>query len=552
VSETDGGKIMKVAGKGRIETILTGGVVITMEDPVEARELDIAISDGVIFAIGTKEEIAGLRDRDTEIIDVTGQTIMPGLIDSHNHMTLFGHNLGAVDLSPSCVSTIEDLLDSLRKRAAETKPGGWVKAWAMDETRLAEKRYPTKAELDEACPHNPVSIMRTCMHVMLVNSRAMELAGITATSSNPPGGELVRDDQGRPNGILFELGAMNLIDKVIPHATAEVCADALELASRVYVGEGITMASEAGAGWTGNPNEAAGFQVAWKRGQLTPRVSMGLMESPYNLFPKDKGTGLFTGFGNDALWIGTIKFVADGGIGARTAYMSKPYEGSDYCGVLAEDPASLGERMEVAHKAGFQISVHAIGDKTIEIVLDIYEDILSRYPRQDHRHRIEHMAVPRPDLLDRMKKLNIIAVVQPGFIYYLGDSFIGNIGPERLKNTVAIKTMLEKGITVVGSSDRPVTDGNPWYIIWAAVARKTIGGDTINTDECIGVADALKLYTVNGAYVHFVEDRLGTVSPGKYADLIVLDRNPLAIDPMQLKDIQVQKTFINGTLVFER
>jgi len=543
---------MKVTKKGRIETILTGGIVITMEDPVEARELDIAISDGLIFAVGTQEEIAGLKAADTEIIDVSGQTIMPGLIDSHNHMTLFGHNLKAVNLSPSHVSTIEELLNSLRKRAAEMKPGDWIKAWAMDETRLAEKRYPTKAELDEACPHNPVSIMRTCMHVMLVNSRAMELAGITETSPNPPGGELVRDEQGRPNGILFELGAMNLIDKAIPHTTPESCADVLERASGVYVREGITMASEAGAGWTGNPNEAAGFQVAWQKNQLTSRVCMGIMESTYNLFPKDKGTGLFTGFGNDALWIGPIKFVTDGGIGARTAYMSKPYKGSDYCGVLSEDPASLKERMEVAHKAGFQISVHAIGDKAIEIVLDIYEDILSRYPREDHRHRIEHMTVARPDQLDRMKKLNLIAVVQPGFIYYLGDSWISNIGPERLKNTVAIKTMLEKGITVAASSDRPVTDGNPWYIMWAAVARKTIGGDTISPEECISVQDALKLYTINGAYAHFAEGRLGTVSPEKYADLIVLDKNPLAIDPMQLKDIQVQKTFINGILVFER
>lgn len=543
---------MKVAEKGRIETILTGGVVITMEDPVEAQELDIAISGGRIFAVGTPEEIAGLKAAETKIIDVSGQTIMPGLIDSHNHMTLFGHNLNAIDLSPSQISTIEELLESLRKRAAETKPGDWIKAWAMDETRLVEKRYPTKAELDEACPQNPISIMRTCMHVMLVNSRAMELAGIRATSPNPPGGELVRDEQGRPNGILFELGAMNLIDKAIPHETKEACADALERASKVYVSEGITMASEAGAGWTGNPNEAAGFQVAWQSGQLAPRVCMGIMESTYNLFPHDKGTGLVTGLGNDALWIGPIKFVADGGIGARTACMSEPYEGSDYCGVLAEDPASLKERMEVAHKAGFQISVHAIGDKTIEIVLDIYEDILSRYPREDHRHRIEHMAVPRPDLLDRMEKLNIMAIVQPGFIYYLGDSWISNIGPERLKNTVAVKTMLDKGISVAASSDRPVTDGNPWYIMWAAVARKTIGGDTISPDECISVPDALKLYTVNGAYAHFAEDRLGTVSPEKYADLIVLDQNPLAIDSMQLKDIKVQKTFINGKLVFER
>jgi predicted amidohydrolase YtcJ len=542
---------MKEAGKRGRETILTGGVVITMEDPVEARELDIAISDGIIASVGTQEEIDDLKETDTEIIDVRGQTIMPGLIDSHNHMTLFGHNLEALNLSPSRISSIEELIKILKKRAAEVKPGEWIKAWGLDETRLAEKRYPTKAELDEACPQNPVRIIRTCMHVMLINSFAMKLVGIAEDCPNPDGGELVRDEQGNLTGILFELGAMNLIDKAIPHATLESCADALKRASDVYVSEGITMACEAGAGWTGNPNEAAGFQKAWQRGQLTPRVSMGLMENTYNLFPQEKGTGLFTGLGNDELWIGPIKFVADGGIGAKTAYMSKPYERSDYCGVLAENPESLKKRMEVAHKAGFQISIHAIGDKTIEIVLDIYEDILARYPRKDHRHRIEHVALPRPDLLDRISRLNIIAVVQPGFIYYLGDSWIDNIGPERLKNTIAIKTMLEKGITVAASSDRPVTDGNPWYIIWAAVTRRTITGNTISPKECISIQDALKLYTVNGAYTHFAEEHLGTLTPGKYADMVILDENPLVIDPMKLKDIKVKKTFIGGNKVFD-
>jgi len=534
------------------DMILTGGTVITMEDPVKSSVLDIAVRGSEIMAIGSREEISVFKRRGTRVIDLSGKTIMPGFIDCHNHMTSYGHNLGYVDLNPSSVKNISQLLESLKIRASKTKPGEWVKAWALDETKLKENRYPTLHELDEACPNHPVSIKRTCGHVLIVNSRAMKEAGIRNDSPDPRGGELVRDAEGHPNGVLFELGAMNLVNNVISYPTAAECANALALASVVYASEGLTMVSEAGAGWTGNPNEVAGFQIACKNGQLIPRVSMGFMESTYNLFPQERGSGLFTGFGNDELQIGPIKFVADGGIGARTACMSKPYEGSDYCGVLAEDSKSLRQRMEVAHKAGFQISVHAIGDKTIEMVLDIYEDILLRYPKANHRHRIEHVALPRPDLLDRMSKLNLIAIVQPGFIYYLGDSWFSNVGLERFYDTVPLKTMIQKGIVIAGSSDRPVTNGNPWPIIWSAVKRRTFDGRSCGLKECLSVEEALKLYTINGAYTHFAEDRLGTLTPGKYADMIVVDANPLYIDADDVKDITVERTFIGGKEVFRR
>lgn len=537
---------------GFADMILTGGTVITMEDPVKSYIRDIAVSGSKIMAIGSSEEILVLKSEETKIVDVVGNTIMPGLIDCHNHMTSYGHNLGYVDLSPSIVKNISQLLECLKSRASETNFGEWIKAWALDETKLEEKRYPTLKELDEACPNHPVSIKRTCGHVLIVNSRAMKEAGIKSDSPNPHGGELVRDANGHPSGILYELAAMNLVNNIISYPTPEECANALALSSIVYASEGLTTVSEAGAGWTGNPNEVAGFQIAWQRDQLMPRVCMGLMESTYSLFPKDRGTGLFTGFGDDELRIGAIKFVADGGIGARTACTSRPYEETDYCGVLAEEHESLRQRMEVAHNAGYQISVHAIGDKTIEMVLDIYEDILLKYPKVNHRHRIEHVAMSRPDLLDRMSKLNLIAVVQPGFIYYFGDSWISNIGLERFKNTIPLKTMIQKGIMVAGSSDRPVTDGNPWPIIWSAVNRQTFDGKSVCSEECISIEDALKLYTVNGAYTHFAEDRLGTLSPGKYADMIVLDADPLSIDPANIKDIKVQRTFVGGKEVFKR
>ena len=203
-----------------------------------------------------------------------------------------------------------------------------------------------------------------------------------------------------------------------------------------------------------------------------------------------------------------------------------------------------------AHNAGFQISVHAIGDRTLDMVLTAYESILSRFPRS-HRHRIEHVSLCRPDLIERLSRLGLIAVVQPSFLYYLGDSFISNLGQERVRHTIPIKSMLKKGVIVAGSSDRPVTEGNPWTGIWSAVNRTTVTGKSINGDECLSVPEALKLYTCHGAYANFTENRSGTLSPGKHADLVVLNRNPLEINPAELKDVQVQMTMINGRVVYE-
>ena len=534
----------------KADIVFTRGTVITMEDPVAARAMDVAVADGRILALGDRGSLRHLEGPETRVIDLENRTLMPGLIDSHNHMVRFGENLQMLDLSPSKAGSLEEMIEKLESYAAGLPPGDWVRAWGYDDTCLKEKRHPTRDVLDKACPDRPVSIMRTCMHVMAVNSVALKMAGITADTEEPDGGEIVRGENGQPIGILYELGAMNLINRLIPDASAEQCADYLKAASEVYASQGLTTVFEAGAGWSGNPNEAAGFQRAFDSGYLKTRIAMGLMEDTYRLFPQIGGTGLHSGFGNDRLWIGAAKFVADGGIGPMTAALTRPYENTDYLGVLCEDAVSLTDRMQEAHDAGFQISVHAIGDRTIDMVLTAYETILARSPRA-HRHRIEHAAVCRPDFLPRIKKLGLVLAVQPAFLYYLADSWLHNLGEERIRYTIPLKSMLESGIIVAGSSDRPVANGNPWMGIWGAVNRTSAAGKKMSPQECIHVTEALKLYTVNGAYVNAVENRLGSITPGKQADLVVLDANPLEIDPVELKDIRVLHTFVHGEEVFQ-
>jgi predicted amidohydrolase YtcJ len=533
------------------EVIFSGGTVITMEDPIRPQASDVAIANGRILALLKRGQWSGLKGPGTTVLDVQGKTLMPGLIDSHNHMTQFGQSLQAVELNPRKISSMEELVERIKASAAETPAGQWVKGWGYNEIYLKEKKHPTREYLDRACPNHPVKIIRACMHVMAVNSLALDRAGISDRTPDPPGGKIGRDKNGHLNGLLYELEAMKLVDRTIPDPSPEECAQLLGAAAQVYLREGLTLVTEAGAGFYGNAHEVGGFQLAWQSGKSKIRVSMGVMEKTYRLFPEDQGLGVFTGFGNEHLWVGPIKFVMDGSVSGGTAALSQPYKGSDYCGVLCEDVDSLTQRMERAHRAGFQISVHAIGDRAVEAVLNIYETILSRYPR-NHRHRIEHAALCRPEFLPRMQNLGIVAVVQPAIIHYFGDAYINHLGKDRLHYFFPLKSMFANGVVVAGSSDRPVAEGNPWVGIWSAVNRVTLTGQPVTPGESIDTAQALKLYTRNGAYANFVENYLGTLSPGKLADIIVLDENPLQIESSKLKDIQVNMTFVDGREVYKK
>ena len=534
---------------GKADMLIKGGKVITMDEPVLARELDIAVADGRFAAVAPAGDMDGLKGPETQVVDARGRVVMPGLIDSHNHMVLFGKQLQDVEVSPNTVSNLDELCRAIAERAAQTPPGQWVKAWGYDNTRLAENAHPTRDVLDRAAPDHPVSLMRTCMHVMAVNSKALELASITDDQPDPEGGEFRRDENGRPNGILNELGAMSMIHKVMPLADPKECSRQLALASEVYAAQGLTTVCEAGAGWNGNPNEAAGFQMARDQGLLRQRVCLGMMETAHRLLAGDGGLGFYSGFGDGRLWLGAAKFVADGGIGARTAAVSQAYEGSDYYGVMCEEAGSLARRMARVHRAGWQISVHAIGDRTIDMVLDCFQKLLEDDPRP-HLHRIEHAAICTPAQLERIAKLGLALVVQPAFLHYLGDSFHENLGDHRMGLVIPVRSMLERGIMVAGSSDRPVTEGNPWTGIWSAMVRTTVGGVRISPQEAVDRVQALKMWTSSAAQLVLAKDALGAIAPLKKADFILIDRDPLECAEEDVAHTKVLQTYVGGKEIF--
>jgi len=533
----------------KADLIIKGGTVITMEEPVQAGKLDIAVKDGRFLAVEPTGSLDGLQGPRTQVVDASGQVVMPGIIDAHNHMALFGKQLQDVEVSPNTVGNLDELVQAIAARAAETPKGQWVKAWGYDNTRLAESMHPTREFLDRAAPEHPVYITRTCMHVMAVNSMALKMAGIKGDAPDPEGGEFGRDEQGRVNGILNELGTMSMINKVVPAETPDQCARQLGLASEVYAAQGLTTVAEAGAGWNGNPHEATGFQVAREQGLLRQRVCLGLMETTHHLLADDGGIPFYSGFGDERLWVGPAKFVGDGGIGARTAAVNQPYEGSDYCGVLCEEEASLSERMAKVHAAGWQISLHAVGDRTLDLALGCYEKVLTDNPKP-HRHRIEHAAIATAAQLERVAKLGLILVVQPAFIRYLGDSFYKNLGEGRMGQVIPVRSMLEAGITVAGSSDRPVTEGNPWTGIWSVLARTSVGGIKISPEQAVSRVRALKMWTTTASRVVMAEDAVGSIEAGKLADLIIIDRNPLDCPEEEVAHTKVLGTYLGGKKVY--
>jgi hypothetical protein len=541
----------KLTENGTADVLFRGGTVITMEEPIAALPLDIAAVNGRIREIAPRGRLKHRVTRRTRTVDVEGKVVMPGFIDTHSHLILSGQNLSAIDISPEKVRSFEDILSKLRAKAESTQAGEWIAAIGYDETFLSEKRHPNRFDLDRACPQNPVCLYRRCLHTIVVNSTALESAKISRETAPPPGSKIGRFENGEPNGILQEVGATSLVDHPFRKPGIDECINLLSLASRACIREGVTTVCEAGAGYSGNRNEAAAFWEAKRSNSFKPRVSLGIYEGSYHLLPEDSGLGLTTGYGSESIWIGPVKFFMDGGLSSKTAAVSVPYVGTNESGVLYEDLESLTKRMEKFHRAGFQIAVHAAGDRAVDAVLKAYESIVERYPRR-HRHRIEHCFFCPPGLnfYRRLKALGLIVGVQPGFIHYLGDQWLKILSSRQVSYSMAFQSMLETGLLLAGGSDRPVSySGNPFIGIGSAVNRITSGGSPYNAEERISLAQALKMYTVNAAYAVNAERAIGSLSVGKFADMAVLDGNPLEIDPRELENIRVSMTFIGGDQV---
>ncbi|MFG2620766.1 amidohydrolase [Streptomyces sp. NPDC048507] len=514
-------------------TRLTNANILTMDpDRPVAREL--GIWRGRI--VGLDEAVAALPAR--EVIDLGGATVLPGFIDSHVHLAWTGLKQSTPSVAPC--ERAEDVLAVVADAVSRTgAPGDWVDVMGYDQRALG--RHLTAAELDSVCRGRKVFLMHDSGHGCVVSTAVLDLL---------PDGVPHRD------GFLAE-GAMAAARGLrLPYAQSDI-ADAVERAARTCLAEGVTAVAEAGIGGGllgHSPVELGAYQLLRDQGRLPLRVQ--LMPAADTLRPRgahrDDGLpraldlGIRTGFGDDWLSLGALKVYTDGGMMARTAALTAPYEGTDHTGQLQDDPEVLTRLIVDGHLAGWQLAVHAIGDRAADLALDALERAQGLRHRPDARHRIEHAGLIRPDQLPRFARLGVSAVVQPTFLHSFGDDYARVMGEERAAWMYRGRAFLDHGVTLVGSSDRPVTDGAPLRAVQFMVERASASGRRVGPGEAITVEEALRAYTVAGAYACRWEDTAGSLAPGKRADLVVLGDDPRQVDPSRIGRIEVLATFVDG------
>ena len=550
------------------DTILVDGKIITVDVDDSIAEA-LAIRDGKIVAVGSTAQIESLAGARTRRIDLGGLTATPGLIDTHNHFAVGAAGaLFSLDVSYPAVKTIPDITEAVRVAVAERQPGEWVTGGGWDEGKLSEQRYVFASDLDPVSPDNPVWLTHTTAHYSVANSLALDLAGITNDTPDPPGGLIDRYPDGTPTGV-FKDTATTLVRRHIPDRGADRRREAIERYIPELHKEGMTAVKDPEIGlrtWQA-------YQAVLASGRLTARIFVlwrtgQTIEDTHRLIEQ---VGPFTkpwiSTGDDMLVSGGIKLYADGSGGARTAWLHDEWnknlaevDHGNY-GVPRATPEVLREQIIAVHDAGLHLGVHSIGDRAIDLVVDAFAEALEHSPASGMRHSIIHANIPTDVALDKIAHLQatydaVYPEVQPGFTWWIGDTYAGNFGPRRNQRLLSLKTYLDRGIRWGSGSDYDVTPFAARYGLWASVARETLmgtyGPNPFGIDESVDIRTALRSYTAWNARQLFMEDRIGTLEVGKYADIAVWDRDLYSVPTDEIKEMRCELTLVNGEIVYQR
>jgi len=530
------------------DAVVINGRIITVDADDSVAEA-VAVKCGRFVAVGSTREIRALAGRGTEVIDLGGRTAMPGIIDSHTHPSHLAAKFMEVDLRAPPVKGVADVLRMIGVRAGELGPGKWVRAANYNDSKLAERRQVTRWELDEAAPDNPVFIASDTGHQAVVNSAALKLAGVGDKTPDPPGGEIERDAGGRATGLLYE-NATHLVRDFIPEYTVDELKESYRKVVRQFCEWGVTCTHDA----SGHRNGVRAFKQLLDEGER--RLRMRLMvsvnsEEPGDVLDALRLCGVESGLGDEWLSVMSVKIMGDGSGAGGTCCVYEPQNrGPRGTGLWMTEPGVVEELVARAHEAGLRVSIHSIGDRGVDMALDAVEKAQMAKPSPDMRHRIEHNSLCTPKQLRRIKELGVTPSSSIGYMYGLGDQYAENFGPGRSRWLHPHRTMKEMGIVAGGNSDCPVTFYSPFVQIYEAVTRKSSSGRVVGPEEAVGVMDAIRVYTWNGAYLGKDEGILGSVEPGKLADLIVLDRDILSCPAEEIKDIRVVATMVGGRVVY--
>lgn len=534
-------------GAARPDLIVRNARVYTSKYAEGAETMEtaeaFAVQHGKFAAVGSNDDIGNLAGPGVEVVDAGGMTVVPGFIDAHCHpggmRDLFEVNLD--------VRTIADIKLAIRAAAADTEAGYWVDGFKYDDTKVTENgeyRRINRQDLDEAAPDHPVRVSHRGGHIAWYNSKAFEMAGVTRSVADPPGGRFEKDADGELTGLVEEKAqdVFRGVGRRREYGRDEFRRGVAHM-SKLMTAAGITSVHQTG----GDSNGLRALEDAYAAGELRYRMYY-FASAGADLYAALKTAGIHRGFGNEWLRIGAVKYGADGSASGRTMYMSTPYEGTDDHGILTMTPEEIMEAVEESHAYDFHIGIHANGDLTIGYVLDAYEKVLAEAPR-DARHRIEHCSLVNPDLLARIRDSGSIPTPFWTYVHYHGNKWV-EYGAEKMKWMFAHKSFLDYDIRVAGASDYVPGPYEPMMALQAMVTRKDTEGRVWGENQKVTMDEALRIGTINGAYASFEEDLKGSIEAGKLADFVMLEEDPhevAASDPDRIKEIVVHRTVVGGT-----
>ncbi|MCH7564070.1 MAG: amidohydrolase [Gemmatimonadetes bacterium] len=520
------------------DLIVLNANVLTQDDQNPNAEA-FAIKDERFVAVGSTSDVRNLTSASTQVIDAGGATVVPGFIDAHSHPSGAGLNeLRNVNTNLGSIARIQV---ALRERAAQTPPGEWIIGFMYDDTKQEEGRPLARLDLDEVSTDHPIVVGHRGGHTGVYNSKAFQVAGVTVETPDPFGGHFYRED-GELTGKVAESARRAF---TIPGgSTREERAQGVAMICARMNASGLTSVHQAGTG----PSAFTAFQDAREAGDLTLRMNLFARGGAFGSLNE---SGIRSGFGDEWLRIGPVKFAADGSASERTMAMSTPYAGRpDDFGILTMTQEQIHEVVEEAHRSGWQIAIHANGDVTIDMVLNAYERVQREWPREDTRHRIEHCSLVNPSLLRRIADGRYIPAPFYTYAHYHGEKWI-EYGEEKMEWMFAHKSFLDYGIMVAPASDHSPGPFEPMMAIQSMVTRKDFSGRVWGPSQRITVAQALKVCTLHGAYASFEENEKGSIAAGKLGDFVILAEDPHDVDADRIKQIQVVRTVVGGTTVYE-
>lgn len=527
----------------RVDLILHNGKVFVADELLSTYSA-VAVRDGKVVAVGWQD--LPKRYQAARTIDLRGRLVVPGFIDTHIHIS--GDPVWHIDFAGT--KSIAEIKARITRKAEQLGSGAWITGYAWSEDELVDKRRPLRWDLDEAAPHNPVIITRAGAHSSVANSLALDAAGLTPQSKPPEGAIIELDEKGQLNGVLRE-GAQGMVRRLVPEARAEDVRESFVTNLRDLLKLGITSIILAGTSVQGYEE----WQTVYRQrpGQL-PRAAAQLRVQPNaeRAIQAMKALGKKSGDGDEWLRVGPLKLGVDGGYTGAAAWTLEPYKNQPgFFGSSLISEQELYTLSKAAHEMGWQMAFHTIGDAAIKMTVDVWARVISESPRTDHRHFLNHFTVlPPSETMRKMADYNIHIAQQPNFSYTLEGRYVDNLVGDRLQTNNALRTPMDQGVFVaLGSDILPI---GPLVGLYAAVTRKGMSGTVFGPGERLSMTEAIVGYTRRGAYLTFEEDIKGTLEPGRLADMVVLSRDLLTIEPSEIMNVQVDMTVLGGKVVYER